>query len=98
MTGQITQKFIKEHYDTIISVPYCRLQFLLKHRHSLWYTAGRYGWNADIYDINGIAIVTGYKPFGNINPNYDTLRKYDNAAQKIRYNYDLTYDEKKCGA
>ena len=28
------------------------------------YTSGTYGWNADIYDVNGVALVTGYRPFG----------------------------------
>ena len=42
-----------------------------------------YGWNADIYHINGVTIVTGYRPFGNIRPNYETTKRYDDLAQEI---------------
>ena len=93
MKTRITQKTIKSTYNTIISVPYCALQFLLLYRKPVYYTAGTYGWNADIYDINGIAIVTGYRPFGNIKLDAEILRKYDEAAQIIGYNYNLTYDQ-----
>ena len=93
MKKQTTQKSVKSTYEIIISVPYCELQFLLSHCDPVYYNTGAYGWNADIYIINGIAIVTGYRPFGNIKPDTETLRTYDDAAQKIRYNYDLTYNE-----
>ena len=95
MKTQITQKAVKANYDKIISVSYCRLQYLLDWVTPIAYTAGVYGWNADIYDINGVAIVTGYRPFGNIKTDYDLCRKYDDAAQKIRYDHNLTYDEQR---
>ena len=93
MKTQITQKAVKANYDKIILIPSMGTQYLLSYSNPIAYTAGVYGWNADVYDINGIAIVTGYRPFGNIRADYDLCRKYDDTAQKIRHDHNLTYDE-----
>ena len=80
MKFETAQKAIKANYGKIIKVGYCRLQFLLNCERPIAYTTGRYGWNADIYDIDGVAIVTGYNPFGNIYPDYDICQKYEKVA------------------
>lgn len=49
------------------------------------YTAGVYGWNADIYPItSGVAICTGYRPFGNIKPDRETVSRYEKRAREMR--------------
>lgn len=83
MTFQTTAKNILANYNTIIFTGYCNLQHLLQYENPIAYTAGIYGWNADIYTVNNIAICTGYRPFGNIRPNYDITRKYDDLAREI---------------
>lgn len=91
MKHKTTQKAIKENYRKIINVGYAELQSLLKHLEPIAYTAGVYGWNADIYIINGVAIVTGYRPFGNIKADYDICCKYESEANQIIksvYNYE----------
>ena len=96
MKFHTTQKAIKNGYDTIISVNYCRLQALLSCAEPIAYTTRREGWGADIYDIDGTtAIVTGYAPFGNVRPDYETLTAYENRAEAIHREYcrTLTYDE-----
>ena len=94
MKFHTTQKAIKNGYDTIISVNYCRLQTLLSCAEPIAYTTRREGWGADIYDIDGTtAIVTGYAPFGNVRPDYETLTAYEKRAEAIRYNYNLQWDE-----
>ena len=55
---------ISQYGDRIISVPYCALQSLLRFEDAQAYTSGTYGWGADVYDVNGVALVTGYRPFG----------------------------------
>ncbi|QRG86054.1 hypothetical protein [Bulleidia sp. zg-1006] len=85
MKLKTTKKEIEKNYGKIIKVGYCRLQSLLNYKNPIAYTCGREGWHADIYDINGIAIVMGYKPFGNITPDYDTCRKYEVKAEKYLY-------------
>lgn len=77
MKFKTTQKAIKANYNTIICVPYCGLQNLLKYESPVAYTERREGWAADIYDMGGgVAIVTGYAPFGNVRPSYELLDKY----------------------
>ena len=67
MKTQITKKAIMSAYRNVIKVGYCDLQNALKCRDPNFYTAGIYGWNADVYVIDcDTVIVTGYRPFGNI--------------------------------
>ena len=67
MKTQITKRVIMNAYRNVIKVGYCDLQKALKWREPNFYTAGVYGWNADVYVIDcDTVIVTGYRPFGNI--------------------------------
>ena len=91
MKFKSTKGDIMANYPKVIKIGYCDLQFLLKYESPITYTAGVYGWNADIYDFNGVAIVTGYRPFGNICPDRQIIEKYEKEARKIRYNY--SYEE-----
>lgn len=68
-----TQKEIKNGCAYIIKVPFCALQNLLRVDDPCAYTAGREGWSADVYDFGLAVIVTGYAPFGNIEPPYEML-------------------------
>lgn len=96
MKFKTTQKEIRANYNKIICVPYCGLQTLLNYESPVAYTVRREGWAADIYDIGGgIAIVTGYAPFGSIRPSYELRERYEKQAEKIRYNYDLSYDQQR---
>lgn len=94
MKFKTTQKEIRANYNKIICVPYCELQNLLNYESPVAYTARREGWAADIYDMGGgVAIVTGYAPFGNIRPPYELREWYETQAEKIRYEY--SYDEQR---
>lgn len=93
MKYKTTQKAIKENYSKIIKVGYCDLQNLLNFKSPIAYTCGKYGWNADIYDIGGVAIVTGYRSFGNIEPDYNTCRKYENKTEELRCS-NIDYDKR----
>lgn len=84
MNGKITKKIVKEAYKNIISVGYCELQSLLRFKGAKFYNYGVYGWNCDIYVIDyDTVIVTGYRPFGNIKPTHELMKKYENKAKKI---------------
>ena len=64
MKVQVTKKFIRRNYRCI-TIGYCDAYYLLRGLYPSYYTAGVYGWNADIYTIStDVAIVTGYRPFG----------------------------------
>ena len=43
-----------------ISFWYCEIPFILRYFDVIWYTAGIYGRNEDVYCINGTWISTGY--------------------------------------
>lgn len=96
MKFKTTQKEIRANYNTIIYVPYCGLQNLLNYENPVAYTSRREGWGADIYDMGGgVAIVTGYAPFGNVRPSYELRERYERTAEKIRYDYSVSYEEQK---
>ena len=96
MKFHTTQKAIRANFHTVIYIPYCDLQNLLNYDSPIAYTARREGWAADIYDMGGgVAISTGYAPFGNVRPSYELRQKYENAAEKVRYNYSLKWEEQR---
>jgi hypothetical protein len=83
MKFKTTQKAIKQGYQNVIRVSYCGLQSLLKCESPTAYTTRVEGWGADIYAFGNTAIVTGYAPFGNIRPDYDTNQRYEKRAREI---------------
>ena len=95
MKFKTTKKSINGRYRSVIRVGYCDLQHLLTHLEPMSYTTGVYGWNADIYNINNVVIVTGYRPFGNIKPDYTIVDKYEELAKNI---YIDTKDYTECKA
>ena len=86
MKFKTTKKEINQNYKNVICIGYCDAQYLLNGKNPIAYNSGYYGWNYDLYDVNGVAIVTGYRPFGNIRPDYDTIKKYEDEARKIACN------------
>lgn len=85
MKTKTTAKAIRSEYHTIIKIGYCNLQDMLCMDGPEYYTCGVYGWNADIYDMgNGIAICTGYRPFGGVNVDYDTVQRYEKRAHEAK--------------
>lgn len=95
MKVRVTQRKIRENYRNIIAVGYCDLQYLLRYEEARYYTAGVYGWNADIYEIDSnTVIVTGYRPFsGTLNVDYTKVREYDEKASKIQFDYSKSYEK-----
>ena len=65
MKTQVTKKEVLANFN-VYAVGYCELQIAFKvaEMEPIYYTAGVYGWNADVYILKGSAIVTGYRPFG----------------------------------
>ena len=89
MKYETTKKAILSNYPNVIKVGYCYLQTLLKFRSHNAYTASKtYGWRADVYEITpNTVIVTGYAPFGNIAPDYVTVKKYEDKAEELCEKY-----------
>jgi len=83
MKYKTTSKELKQGYYNIISVGYCDLQSLLSYESPVAYNAGVYGWNYDVYDVDGVAIATGYRgmPSKNSSANYELIREYEQLSQ-----------------
>lgn len=92
MKYKTTKKATKENYRNIIGVGAVDLYYLLKFTEPAAYTCGVYGWNADVYDFDNVAIVAGYRPFGNITPDYDIVEKYNKLGKEI---YEEEHDPSK---
>lgn len=80
---KVRKKDILGNYKTVLSVGYCDTDDLLKGEERKFYTAGVYGWNADVYLLDkDIVLVTGYRPFGT-RVYSDIIQKYNNKAKNI---------------
>lgn len=96
LKAKTTKKEVLESYYNCISIGYCGAQYLLKALEPQFYTCGVYGWNADVYHIDySTAIVTGYRPFGNLDKDYDRLKIYNEKAGKIWADYSIPYEKQK---
>lgn len=83
MKYKTTKKETQNNYRNIIKLRAAELHYLLKFTEPAAYTSGVYGWNADVYDFGNVAIVMGYRPFGNISPDYDVVEKYNQLGKEI---------------
>ena len=97
MERKLKMKEVKSWYNNIVSVGYCDLWYLLKCIDRDGYTSGVYGWNADVFQIGmNTCIVTGYRPFGNIDSNkYSINKEYNEKAKKIWNDNRMNYETKK---
>ena len=94
MKTQTTKKAIMSAYRNVIKVGYCDMQDALKWREPNFYTAGVYGWNADVYVIDyDTVIVTGYRPFGNMELSREVIDTLNKCAESITRYFD--YDTAK---
>lgn len=78
-----TKKEVIKNESVIVQLGYKELHNLLKHYQPTLYTSGVNGWNCDIYLINGVAISTGYRPFG-IRPSRGMATWYAHRASKVK--------------
>jgi hypothetical protein len=86
------QQVLKNNYR-VLSVGFCELQGLLKNSYSQFYSAGVYGWSCDYYEFDNLTISTGYSPIGS-NIDYKIIKVYENKANKINHNNDLTWEQR----
>lgn len=84
---KVTKKWVMNGFKNVICVGYCDLQILLSQKRPMYYTSGVYGWNADVYIYDAdTAVVTGYRPFGNVEVDSKTARKYNERAREVTRN------------
>lgn len=95
MKFKTSAKAIRNGYSKIISIGYCGAQALLHYQNPIAYTSGTYGWNFDLYEVDGIAICTGYRGMPGKSPNHALLMEYERLADKIGCDYTVPYEERK---
>ena len=84
-----TRKEIMNSGRKVIKASYCEIQRLLNLSGytEYAYTCGVYGWNADVYliedrrDGSQVFIVTGYRPFGNVEMNHKVADKEERRTE-----------------
>lgn len=91
MKYRVTRKEIKENYYRVLQTGYCGMQYLLMGKQAIGYNAGLYGWNFDLYDVNGIAITTGYR---NMVGTYINPMEEEKQAENIWNDRSLSYADK----
>lgn len=75
------KKDIMDSFSYVVSIPYCHAQDLLSCMDTKIYTSSKYGWDADVFVVNDdVAVVTGYRPFGNVEVNHEVLERYEMLA------------------
>lgn len=92
LKGKVTKKELTEGYYNIISIGYCRAEYLLKYKTPRFYYSNIYGWRFDVYEIDystilttGYAYLKTHKKQSKIN---EIIEKYDNKAKNIIQNYN----------
>ena len=95
MKFKTTKKEMKENYSRIIKLGYCSAQNLLRYLDPIAYSSGRDGWSCDYYDVKSVLISTGYQPIGNIEPDYELLKEYDDKAHQAAFNNSIDYEQRK---
>lgn len=93
MKIKTTRKAIVNSSSRLVSAGYCTLQTLLRYHSPVAYTSGVYGWNFDVYEINGLTICTGYRNMPGRRAN--NISYYEEAAQNALENLDYTEAHKK---
>nr|DAH88540.1 MAG TPA: hypothetical protein [Caudoviricetes sp.] len=83
MAIKVTKKAVINEFglNRIVCIPYADLQRTLRDVSPVYYTAGVYGWNADIYIIDRYAICTGYRPFGHIELSREEMKRLEEIAK-----------------
>jgi hypothetical protein len=92
MAFQTTEKAIRSSSTRTVSAGYCELQFLLRHHSPIAYTRGVYGWNFDVYKIDGLTICTGYRRM--IGRRANNAAEYNERARAIWENWKRDYDDR----
>lgn len=95
MKYKTTAKAIRENGGKIVAIGYCGAQYLLHYEREIAYTSGVYGWNFDVYDVDGVTVCTGYRNMPGKHIDYEVLERYETAAEKIVCNYKMPYEEQK---
>ena len=94
MKFKTTAKAIREGYGKKLAINYCGAQYLLRNHAPVAYTCGVYGWNFDVYTVDGVTICTGYRGMVGKSPDWEVLREYENRARELWEDRCRTWEER----
>ena len=80
---KLTKEMAKAMYPNTVKIAEGELHNLLYEEKPAAQIVDGIGWVADVYEIDGCAIVTGYKPFGD-QPSKELVEKHEATAKEIR--------------
>lgn len=90
MKIEIKQKDVRSSWEYLVLVCGNPLYHLVRGEETIFYNAGKYGWNCDIYASGNIAIIQGGRSFGNIDTRQEEnvwilelLKKGEQKAKEI---------------
>ena len=89
MKFKTTAKAIKANGGTIIALGYCEAQRLLACVSPIAYASGVYGWNFDLYEVDGVKICTGYRGMPGVSVPYALVKEFEDRAENV------TWDERR---
>ena len=93
MKVKTTRKAIVNSSSNIVCAGYCDLSYLLSNHSPIAYTCGVYGWNFDVYEIDGLTICTGYRGMPGRRAN--NIGAYEEKARQIMsWENKISFEEK----
>lgn len=101
---EVTMKYIRNNFRKVFRCGYCDLSRILYADNPVYYNAGVYGWNCDVY-VNfsrDIAVTTGYRNMTGQRIPSEIIEKYEAQAKAILENFSMpgqsnyeTWEEKR---
>jgi len=92
MKYKTTRRAVVNGSARLVSAGYCDLQFLLRNHNAVAYTCGVYGWNFDVYEVEGLTICTGYRNMPGRTAN--NVHDYERRARAIWEDYSRPYEDR----
>lgn len=84
MSMRVYKKHVRAAYPIVAYCGYCDLWYTLYFTPKIGHTERAEGWGCDIYELApGIALTTGYAPFGNRSLPLALTERYEKEAKKI---------------
>ena len=96
MKLQTTKTNIKNNFDTVLTVGYCELEYLLNHCSPFAYSAVVDGWACNYYTpsdkFSGVFIATGYNTerLNGKRVSYELVKEYEQKACEMVNDYSQT--------
>ena len=87
MSMRLYKKHVRAEYPIVVYCGYCNLQYTLHFAQAIGHTERAEGWGCDIYELApGIALTTGYDPFGTRRLPSALTARYEAKAEQILAN------------